>query len=82
MKRLGQLLMLLGLIVGSIVGLAMIAHVSVGGLPFLVAIGLAKLTLGASAGLMTGGAVLVRISKRHEEAPRLPAPPEPHTPVP
>jgi hypothetical protein len=66
MKRLGSLLMLLGAAVGVTVGIAMIMGVRVNGVPLLVAIGLAKLTLVSSLGLMAGGAVLRRMGVRRE----------------
>ena len=67
MKRIGQLLMLLGLAVGLEVAVEMMMGITVSGVPLLVAVGLGKLTLVASAGLMAGGATLQRIAKRHEE---------------
>ena len=84
MRRIGQLLMLLGLGVGLVVGLAMIMGITVSGVPLLVAIGLGKLTLFASGGLMAGGATLQRIAARHERRDALPAqasPPGVNTPV-
>ena len=72
MKRIGQLLMLLGLGVGFVAAVAWMMGVSVSGVPLLVAIGLGKLTLVASGGLMAGGATLQRIAKRHESSAALP----------
>ena len=66
MRRFGQLLMLLGAGVGGAVGLALLFHFSVPGVSWLVAVGLAKLTLGASAGLLSGGAALQRLAARRE----------------
>lgn len=71
MRRIGQFLMLLGLGLGGVVGLALLLHVSLPGVSWLVAVGLAKLTLAAAGGLLAGGAVIQRVAARHEEA-RLP----------
>ena len=71
MHRFGQILMLLGVGVGSAVGLAMLLHLSVPGVSWLVAVGLAKLTLAASAGLLAGGAFLQRLAARRNNL-RLP----------
>ena len=67
MKRIGQLLMLLGLGVGIVAAVAWMMGVSVNGLPLLVVIGLGKLTLVSSGALMAGGATLQRIATRREE---------------
>jgi len=63
MKWLGQLLMALGALLGTAVAFAMIVHPSFA-FPWLVAIGLAKLTLVTSLGLMGGGAALLRLDNR------------------
>src|SRR3954469_22224490 len=70
MRRIGQLLMLLGLGVGAAVGVAMLLHVSVPGVSWIVALGLAKLTLASSIGLLAGGAFLQRLSARREDPTR------------
>lgn len=67
MHRFGQWLMGLGVAVGVIVGLAMFAHFGLAGVPWLVNVALAKLGLIAAAGLMAGGAVSIRIARRHDE---------------
>ena len=72
MRRFGQLLMLLGLGVGGAVGLAILLHLSIPGVSWLVAVGLAKLTLVSSVGLLGAGAALQRIANRRE-AGALPA---------
>jgi hypothetical protein len=66
--------MLLGVGVGSAVGLAMLLNVSLSNLPWIVAVGLAKLTLLASGGLLASGAVLQRLATRRDTEARL-APP-------
>ena len=51
------------------------------GVSWLVAVGLTKLTLAASAGLMASGAVFLRLHRRHEERRGLVSEPsfkEPH----
>jgi len=67
MKTFGNILMALGGLVGAVVALAMLAHVGVAA-PWLVNVALAKLGLVASAGLMAGGAVTVKIARRQEHA--------------
>ena len=67
MRRIGQLLMALGAAVGIVVALAMVAHLGVVGVPWLVNVALAKLGLVAAGGLMAGGAVSVRLAQRHEQ---------------
>ena len=70
MRSLGTLLLLLGLCVGVIGGVGLIAGLHISGWTWLVTIGLSKLTLVASGGLMAGGAVLQRLARR-EDARRL-----------
>ena len=76
MKRIGQLLMLLGLGVGIVAAMAWMMGISVNGVPMLVAIGLGKLTLVSSGALMAGGATLQRIATRREERAALTARPD------
>jgi hypothetical protein len=68
MKRLGQVLLGLGAAVGVGVGVAILTHTGLGGVPWLLNVGLAKLGLVASAGLMAGGAVSLRLAKRRDQA--------------
>jgi len=65
--------MALGAALGGAVGLALLLHVSIPGVSWLVAVGIAKLTLAASGGLMAGGAFLQRLSSRREP-PRIEPP--------
>jgi hypothetical protein len=67
MRRIGQLLMALGAAVGVFVALAIAAHLGLAGAPWLVRVALAKLGLIAAGGLMAGGAIAVRLAKRHEQ---------------
>jgi len=67
MRRVGQLLMALGLAVGVLVALAMAAHLGVAGAPWLINVALAKLGLISAGGLMAGGAVTLRLARRHEQ---------------
>ena len=73
MRKLGQLLMILGALVGGAVGLGILFGLAIPGVSWIVAIGLAKLSLVASGGLMAGGAVLQRLANRREDPPRLPS---------
>jgi hypothetical protein len=70
-RPLGTLLLALGVLLGVAVGAGLLLGVQLPGLSRLVAVGLAKLTLIASGGLMAGGAVLHRLAKRAEERDRL-----------
>ena len=68
MRRLGQLLMLLGVGIGGAVGLAILFHLSLPGVSWLVAVGLAKLSLAASVSLLGAGAALQRLAARRDSA--------------
>jgi hypothetical protein len=70
MRSLGTFLLILGLLIGVVAGGGLMVGLHVGGWTWLVTIGLAKLTLLASGGLMAGGAVLQRLARR-EDARRL-----------
>lgn len=67
MKRFGSLLMAIGVLVGSILGISVIAGVKVGGVPLLVAVGLGKLTFLAALSFMGIGATLRRLALREEK---------------
>lgn len=67
MRSFGTLLLFLGLLVGVIGGAGLMAGLHVTGWTWFVAIGLAKLTLIASGGLMAGGAILQRLARREDE---------------
>ena len=71
MRRLGHVLIGLGAVVGAGVGIAILGHVGIVGVPWLVNVGLAKLGLVASGALMASGAVSVRVGARREQAVRL-----------
>lgn len=66
MKRLGSALMVVGLLIGGILGIGVIAGVKVEGVPLLVAIGFAKLTFLGAIGMMGVGAALRRLALRDE----------------
>ena len=72
MKRLGSLLMLLGVSVGVVAaaGIGGVFHLA---FPWLVNVALAKLTLVASGALMASGAVVRRVGIRREQAALPPA---------
>jgi hypothetical protein len=65
--------MVLGAVVGGAVGLALLFHLSIPGVPWLLALGLAKLTLVASAGLLGAGAFIQRLANRRDPHPALPS---------
>jgi hypothetical protein len=71
MRSLGTLLLALGALLGITVGVSLLLGVQVPGLSWLVAVGLVKLTLIASGGLMASGAVLHRLARRADERARL-----------
>ena len=71
MRWLAKVLMLLGLALGSAVGLGMLFGASIPGLPWLVTVGLVKLTLAGALGMIAGGAFLHRIARRVDERERL-----------
>jgi protein-S-isoprenylcysteine O-methyltransferase Ste14 len=77
MRRFGQLLAVLGLLIGGAAAIAIIFPVHLVGISWLIAVGLIKLTFATSLGLIAGGAVLQRIARRTEERERLSAPLEP-----
>ena len=77
MRRFGKLLTLLGLLVGIAAGVGTLFPAQLAGVSWLLAVGMIKLTLAASLGLIAGGAVLQRIARRTEEQERLSAPREP-----
>jgi hypothetical protein len=72
MKRLGQAFMIVGAGVGVAVAIAMAGHYGLAGAPWIVNVALAKLGLVAAGGLMTAGAVSVRIANRREQSNLLP----------
>lgn len=73
MRQLGTVLMIGGLVLGIGVGVAIVGGSHFISLPWLVSVGLAKLTLLASGGLMGIGAICHRLAARDE---RLLSPPD------
>lgn len=73
MRRIGMFLLVSGAVVGAAVGFGMLAGVTLPGMPWLVAVGLTKLTLLSSAGLMAAGAFCLRLDRRSVEHARLQA---------
>jgi len=67
MKRLGSALMMVGLLIGVVLGIAVTTDVRVNGLPFLVAVGLAKITFVTALGFMGTGAAIRRLGVRNEQ---------------
>ncbi len=70
MRRLGEVLLILGAALGVLVALAMVAHLGPGN-SWLINVALAKLTLITAGGLMGGGAVAIRLDNR-ERSKQLP----------
>ena len=67
MRPLGTMLMIGGLVLGVGVGVAIIAGPQFFSLPWMISVGLAKLTLLASGGLMGAGAICHRLAAREEQ---------------
>src|ERR1700682_5731960 len=75
LKPIGQTLMVTGAAVGIAIGAAIGLGISLPGIPWLVAVGLIKLTLLGAGVLMGSGAFLVRLSRRmRSETGLLPGP--------
>jgi hypothetical protein len=66
MRPLGKLLAGLGLTVGILLGVALMFPGHLGGINWLIAVGLAKLTFIGSLGLIGAGAVLQRLANRED----------------
>jgi hypothetical protein len=77
MRRFGQVLAFLGLLIGGATAIALTLPIHLVGIAWLIAVGMVKLTFVASFGLIAGGAVLQRTALRREERARLSAPREP-----
>jgi len=75
MRHLGTGLLVAGAAIGVAVGGAMLMGVGVVGMPWLVTVGLTKLALLSSGGLMAAGAACLRLDRRAGERPRLPREP-------
>ncbi len=71
MRRLGQGLLWLGASLGVAVGLAWLTGVHPAGWSWILTVGVAKLTLASSLGLMGGGAVCLRLAQREQQRNRL-----------
>lgn len=66
----GQLILMLGLVVGALAGLGLVLGFEPARLPpALLNIALYKLTFIASAGLLAGGAMLIRRERAKEQRP-------------
>ena len=74
MRRFGQFLALVGLLVGGAAALALSVPMHIGGISWLIAVGLVKLTFATSLGLIAGGAVFQRIAKRNDKRAQLSTP--------
>ena len=67
MKRLGSVLMVLGVLLGTAVGLVVLFGVDIPGASWWMEVGLAKLALAGAAGLIAAGAVARRLARKAEE---------------
>ena len=67
MKALGSALMAIGFLIGVALAIAVGADVRVNGVPFLVAVGLAKLTFVTALGFLGTGAAVRRLGVRNEQ---------------
>lgn len=67
MRRLSMVLMGLGVTVGVGLSAAMLLHLGIPGVHWLILVGLAKLTLAGSLGLIAAGAVVRRLAIRAEQ---------------
>ncbi|HEY9228006.1 MAG TPA: hypothetical protein VIP11_15220 [Gemmatimonadaceae bacterium] len=63
----GRVLLIGGATVGVGIGAALLAGISLVGVPWLVAVGLTKLALLGAAGLIAAGAVCLRLDRRAAE---------------
>ena len=66
MRRIASVLMALGVAVGVVDAGAIFFHLGLAGVPWLVNVALAKLGFIAALGLLGGGAVAGRLSRRRE----------------
>ncbi len=66
MRRIANVLMILGVAVGVVDASAIFFHLGFAGVPWLINVALAKLGFIAALGLLGGGAVAGRLSRRHE----------------
>jgi hypothetical protein len=71
MRSVGSGLITIGVLLGTVLGVALLSGVSVPGLPWLIAVGLAKMVFFSSLGLIGAGAALHRLARRQEERARL-----------
>ena len=67
MRRFGQFLASLGLVLGTFVALSLFLPLTVSGWSWLIAVGMVKLSLLSSLGLIAGGAFLQRLARRREQ---------------
>lgn len=72
LKSIGRALMVAGAAIGLATGGAVALHVSLPGVPWLVAVGMVKLVLLGSGTLMGAGAFVERLGRRRDERDRLP----------
>lgn len=75
-RLIGNVLLWCGVVVGALSGVWLWFGPSAGGLPWLVGVGLIKLTFGAGLALIASGAVALRMDNRARMRARLEAPDE------
>jgi hypothetical protein len=71
-RRFGQLLALLGLALGGLLGVGLMLPGHLTGIAWLAAVGIAKFTFVSSLGLIAGGAILQRIANQRARRAALP----------
>ena len=71
MRRLGAVLLAVGVLLGFGVGAGMLAGIKINGVPWFVAVGMIKLALLSSVGLIAAGAFLQRLASRAERREQL-----------
>lgn len=67
-RRLGSLLMGAGILIGAAAAIWIAVGIQRTGLPWIVGVGLVKLTIVASLGLLAAGAMAARIANRDERS--------------
>lgn len=66
MRKVGSFLIAAGVVLGVTVPIAMLGGIPLPSLPWLISVGLAKLVLLGSAGMMAAGAVCIRLARSEE----------------
>ena len=72
LRRTGTALSLIGLGLGTLLGVGWLLQVQVAGLPWIVVVGLVKLGFLGSVGMIGAGAVMRRLASWTDRPPQLP----------